>query len=162
MSHVVGCGLDDSGEQTFEERKPGSAGELVRWFPPPMLFRNLASMDVEESIRADPIDSVVLLCGCDKTMPSLGMGEADLARRRAEWVAPEPAFKSGYQSLNVKHVLQADRGADFDFLIGCRGHEVPGSRNELDRLRAESPRRPRSGVNRNARRQYAICTLSEP
>jgi dihydroxy-acid dehydratase len=49
----------------------------------------------------------------------------ELARRRAEWVAPEPAFKSGYQALYVKHVLQADRGADFDFLTGCRGHEVP-------------------------------------
>ncbi|MGA2672966.1 MAG: L-arabinonate dehydratase [Terracidiphilus sp.] len=55
----------------------------------------------------------------------LDVDEAALARRRAEWVAPEPAFTSGYQSLYVKHVLQADRGADFDFLLGCRGHEVP-------------------------------------
>lgn len=42
--------------------------------PTTMLFRNLASMDVEESIRANPIDGVVLLCGCDKTTPSLVMG----------------------------------------------------------------------------------------
>ena len=42
--------------------------------PTAMLFRNLASMDVEESIRANPIDGVVLLCGCDKTTPSLVMG----------------------------------------------------------------------------------------
>jgi len=42
--------------------------------PTAMLFRNLASMDVEESIRANPIDGVVLLCGCDKTTPSLLMG----------------------------------------------------------------------------------------
>jgi len=41
-----------------------------------MLFRNLASMDVEESIRGNPIDGVVLLCGCDKTTPSLPMGAA--------------------------------------------------------------------------------------
>jgi dihydroxy-acid dehydratase len=56
---------------------------------------------------------------------NLDVDEAELARRRAEWVAPEPAFASGYQSLYVKHVLQADRGADFDFLVGCRGHGVP-------------------------------------
>src|SRR5664279_4455694 len=39
-----------------------------------ILYRNLASMDVEESIRANPLDGVVLLCGCDKTTPSLVMG----------------------------------------------------------------------------------------
>ncbi|MES1190412.1 MAG: IlvD/Edd family dehydratase [Steroidobacter sp.] len=42
--------------------------------PTAMLFRNLASMDVEESIRGNPIDGVVLLMGCDKTTPSLLMG----------------------------------------------------------------------------------------
>ena len=42
--------------------------------PTAMLYRNLASMDVEESIRANPIDGVVLICGCDKTTPSLIMG----------------------------------------------------------------------------------------
>ena len=55
----------------------------------------------------------------------LDVDEAELARRRAEWVAPEPAFKSGYQALYVEHVMQADKGMDFDFLLGCRGHEVP-------------------------------------
>ena len=44
--------------------------------PTAMLFRNLASMDVEEAIRGNPIDGVVLLCGCDKTTPSLVMGAA--------------------------------------------------------------------------------------
>lgn len=42
--------------------------------PTAMLYRNLASMDVEESIRANPLDGIVLLCGCDKTTPSLVMG----------------------------------------------------------------------------------------
>jgi len=42
--------------------------------PTAMLYRNLVSMDVEESIRANPMDAVVLLCGCDKTTPSLVMG----------------------------------------------------------------------------------------
>jgi L-arabonate dehydrase len=44
--------------------------------PTAMLFRNLVSMDVEESIRGNPIDGVVLMCGCDKTTASLVMGAA--------------------------------------------------------------------------------------
>jgi L-arabonate dehydrase len=44
--------------------------------PTAMLFRNLVAMDVEEMIRANPVDGVVLLCGCDKTTPSLIMGAA--------------------------------------------------------------------------------------
>src|SRR5579862_4254666 len=44
--------------------------------PTAMLFRNLASMDVEESIRGNPIDGVVLMVGCDKTTPALLMGAA--------------------------------------------------------------------------------------
>ena len=46
--------------------------------PTAMLFRNLASMDVEEAIRGNPIDGVVLLMGCDKTTPSLLMGAASV------------------------------------------------------------------------------------
>ena len=50
-----------------------SLGETIMR-PTTMLFRNLASMDVEESIRANPLDGVVLLTGCDKTTPSTLMG----------------------------------------------------------------------------------------
>lgn len=46
--------------------------------PTAMLFRNLASMDAEESIRGNPIDGVVLLTGCDKTTPSTIMGAASV------------------------------------------------------------------------------------
>src|SRR5213078_4225623 len=54
-----------------------SLGEtLMR--PTAMLFRNLASMDVEEAIRANPLDGVVLLAGCDKTTPSTLMGAASV------------------------------------------------------------------------------------
>src|SRR5512134_2608974 len=54
-----------------------SLGEtLMR--PTTMLFRNLCSMDVEESIRANPLDGVVLLVGCDKTTPALLMGAASV------------------------------------------------------------------------------------
>ena len=52
-----------------------SLGETVMR-PTTMMFRNLVSMDVEESIRANPIDGVVLLVGCDKTTPALLMGAA--------------------------------------------------------------------------------------
>jgi L-arabonate dehydrase len=52
-----------------------SLGEVMLR-PTAMLFRNLASMDVEESIRGNPIDGVVLVMGCDKTTPSLLMGAA--------------------------------------------------------------------------------------
>ncbi len=52
-----------------------SLGEtLMR--PTAMLFRNLVSMDVEESISANPLDGVILLAGCDKTTPALLMGAA--------------------------------------------------------------------------------------
>ena len=46
--------------------------------PTAMLFRNLMSMDVEESIRANPFDGVVLMGGCDKTTPALVMGAASV------------------------------------------------------------------------------------
>ena len=52
-----------------------SLGELFMK-PTTMLFRNLMSMDVEESISANPIDGVVLLSGCDKTTPAQLMGAA--------------------------------------------------------------------------------------
>ena len=54
-----------------------SLGEtLLR--PTAMLYRNLASMDTEESIRGNPLDGVVLLGGCDKTTPSILMGAASV------------------------------------------------------------------------------------
>ncbi len=54
-----------------------SLGEtLLR--PTAMLYRNLASMDAEESIRGNPLDGVVLLGGCDKTTPSILMGAASV------------------------------------------------------------------------------------
>lgn len=48
--------------------------------PTSMLFRNLMSMDVEEMIRAQPMDAVVLVGGCDKTLPALVMGAASAGR----------------------------------------------------------------------------------
>jgi L-arabonate dehydrase len=55
----------------------------------------------------------------------LDVTKVELARRRKAWSPPVPAMESGYQRLYVEHVLQADRGCDFDFLIGKRGAGVP-------------------------------------
>src|SRR2546425_2083800 len=52
-----------------------SLGEMLMK-PTTMLFRNLMAMDVEECIRAYPLDGVVLLSGCDKTTPAMLMGAA--------------------------------------------------------------------------------------
>jgi len=48
-------------------------------------------------------------------------------KQRLENLAPPapPSFIGGYRNLYVEHVLQADEGCDFDFLVGCRGSEVP-------------------------------------
>ena len=55
----------------------------------------------------------------------LHVGDDELATRRAAWVAPAPHASRGYQRMYVDHVLQADRGADFDFLVGRSGSPVP-------------------------------------
>ncbi|MCE2657091.1 MAG: dihydroxy-acid dehydratase [Rubrivivax sp.] len=55
----------------------------------------------------------------------LHVDDAELERRRAQWQAPPPAMTSGYWKLYIDHVLQADEGADLDFLVGQRGAAVP-------------------------------------
>jgi L-arabonate dehydrase len=55
----------------------------------------------------------------------LHVDEAEMARRRAAWVPPAPHAVRGYAKLYIDHVLQADRGADFDFLVGKTGSPVP-------------------------------------
>jgi L-arabonate dehydrase len=53
------------------------------------------------------------------------LSDEEIARRRSTWSAPEAGPTRGYAKLFVEHVLQADRGADFDFLVGSSGHAVP-------------------------------------
>jgi L-arabonate dehydrase len=55
----------------------------------------------------------------------LRVPEDELSRRRQAWRPPQPVAGGGYQKLYIEHVLQADRGVDLDFLVGCRGAEVP-------------------------------------
>jgi dihydroxy-acid dehydratase len=56
---------------------------------------------------------------------SMAVDDAELERRRAALVLPPPVAVRGYSRLYVEHVMQADRGADFDFLLGSSGAEVP-------------------------------------
>ncbi len=55
----------------------------------------------------------------------MDVSDAELAKRRTQWKAPKPPFDSGYQRLYVDHVLQANKGADLDFLVGSRGAGIP-------------------------------------
>jgi L-arabonate dehydrase len=55
----------------------------------------------------------------------LHVSDEELAKRRALWKPPTPRLTSGYWKLYIDHVLQADEGADLDFLVGQRGAFVP-------------------------------------
>ena len=72
LAEFVKRGISEAGGFPVEFPVMSLGETLMK--PTAMLYRNLASMDVEESIRANPLDGVVLLCGCDKTTPSLVMG----------------------------------------------------------------------------------------
>ncbi|NBW54667.1 MAG: dihydroxy-acid dehydratase [Betaproteobacteria bacterium] len=74
LAEQVKIGVYEAGGFPLEFPVMSLGETLLR--PTAMLYRNLASMDVEESIRGNPIDGVVLLMGCDKTTPSLIMGAA--------------------------------------------------------------------------------------
>ena len=72
FAEIVKRGVVEAGGFPMEFPVMSMGETLMK--PTTMLFRNLASMDVEETIRANPLDGVVLLTGCDKTTPSTLMG----------------------------------------------------------------------------------------
>src|SRR4051794_38425611 len=74
LAQHVRDGVLDAGGFPLEFPVMSLGETLMR--PTTMLFRNQAAMDVEESIRANPFDGVVLMMGCDKTTPALLMGAA--------------------------------------------------------------------------------------
>ena len=76
LAESVKRGVSEAGGFPVEFPVMSLGETLIK--PTAMLYRNLASMDVEESIRANPMDGVVLLCGCDKTTPSLVMGASSV------------------------------------------------------------------------------------
>jgi dihydroxy-acid dehydratase len=55
----------------------------------------------------------------------LEISNKEMEERKARWVKPDLPIASGYQELYVERVLQADRGCDFDFLVGRRGADIP-------------------------------------
>ena len=76
LAEQVKIGIWEAGGFPLEFPVMSLGETLMR--PTAMLFRNLASMDVEESIRGNPLDGVVLLMGCDKTTPALLMGASSV------------------------------------------------------------------------------------
>ena len=87
---------------------------MVRWAPSQALGRRRRHVEGERrvAVRLPP-----------PPRPR-GRLEGGLERRRGAWAAPELP-SGGYQRLYCERVMQANLGADFDFLIGTRGHEVP-------------------------------------
>jgi L-arabonate dehydrase len=108
--------------------------------PTAMLYRNLASMDVESTVRANPIDGLVLLAGCDKTTPALLMGAAscDLP---AILVSAGPmlgghhkgrAVGSGTEMYRLSEELNAGRiGPDEFRAIALDTNRTPGTCNSM-------------------------------
>ncbi|MCL4423781.1 MAG: dihydroxy-acid dehydratase [Actinobacteria bacterium] len=78
LAQSVKAGVWEAGGFPFEFPTLALGETLMR--PTAMLYRNLASMEIEELIRSNPLDGVVLLTGCDKTTPAAVMGatSADL------------------------------------------------------------------------------------
>ena len=109
-SELVNCNLHFRGLAEAVKRGVLLAGGLPLEFPTislgenlmkptSMLYRNLMSMDVEESIRAYPLDAVVLLGGCDKTVPAqlMGAASADVPAIMVTGGPSEPAWFRGRQ-----------------------------------------------------------------
>ena len=76
LAQYVREGILEAGGVPMEFPVTSPGKTLTR--PTAMLLRNLTSMDVEETLRANPIDGVVLMMGCDKTTPALMMGAASV------------------------------------------------------------------------------------
>ncbi len=93
LAEHVKMGVLEAGGVAFEFPVMSLGEALMK--PTTMLFRNLASMDVEESIRGNPLDGVVILANCDKTTPSCLMGAAS--------VDLPTLVVSGGPMLNGKH-----------------------------------------------------------
>ena len=120
-----------------------SLGETIMR-PTTMLYRNLMAMEVEESLRANPLDGVVLLSGCDKTTPAQLMGAASVdlpvdhghRRAHAKREVPRARHRIGYRCVAADRGVpgRPDRGRRSDrsgdlYVAQCRslhdhGHGV--------------------------------------
>jgi len=126
LAERVKYGVYESGGFPLEFPTISTGETLMR--PTAMLFRNLMAMDVEESLRANPIDGVIMLAGCDKTTPAQLMGAAS--------VDLPTLLVSGGPMLNGKF-----RGKDIGSGTGVwKIHEAlkAGTMSQDDVLEAES------------------------
>jgi dihydroxy-acid dehydratase len=138
-SEVVNCNMHFRGMADSVRRGVLAAGGYPLEFPTislgeqlmkptTMLFRNLMAMDVEESIRAYPFDAVVLLGGCDKTVPAQLMGAASAD-------VPAIVLTGGPASPAVFNGKQLGVGTDlWKYIDEVRAGRMPMS--EYDRLEA--------------------------
>jgi dihydroxy-acid dehydratase len=126
-SDLVSCNLHLRGLGAAVKRGVLAAGGLPLEFPTlslgedwmkptAMLFRNLMSMDVEEAIRANPLDAIVLLAGCDKTVPAQLMGAAS-ADTPAIMLTGGPAQPAVFRGERLSSGTDLWRYAD-DFRAG--------------------------------------------
>jgi L-arabonate dehydrase len=122
---IVKKGILEAGGVPFEFPVMSLGETIMR--PTTMLFRNLVSMDVEESIRANPIDGVVLLTGCDKTTPSTLMGACSVDLPTI--VVP------GGPMLNGRFKGEAIGSGSFNWMI--KEKQKLGSFSNEDMLEAE-------------------------
>jgi dihydroxy-acid dehydratase len=150
-SELVTCNLHLRGLAEAVRRGVARAGGVPLEFPTislgenlmkptAMLFRNLMSMDVEESIRAFPLDAVVLVGGCDKTVPAQLMGalSANVPAIALTAGPAEPAFFRGRElgaGTDLWHYLEEVRSgrmtqAELDELEAASAHGA-GHCNEL-------------------------------
>jgi L-arabonate dehydrase len=98
IAEHVRAGILESGGFPLEFPVMSLGETLLR--PTAMLYRNLVSMDVEESIRGNPLDGVVLLVGCDKTTPALLMGAASVDIP-AIAVSGGPMLSGKYRGMDI-------------------------------------------------------------
>ena len=115
LAEHVRSGVLDAGGFPIEFPVMSLGETLMR--PTTMLFRNQAAMDVEESIRANPFDGVVLMMGCDKTTPSLLMGAAScdlptigrFRRADAQRQVPRRGHRLGHARVEIHRDAQDRR-----------------------------------------------------
>ena len=123
-SELVNCNVHFRGLAEAVKRGVLQAGGLPLEFPTislgenlmkptTMLYRNLMAMDVEESIRAYPLDAVVLLGGCDKTVPAqlMGAASADIPAIMITGGPSQPAYFRGARARRRHRPLALRRRA---------------------------------------------------
>jgi len=98
LAESIKRGISEAGGFPVEFPVMSLGETLIK--PTAMLYRNQVSMDVEESIRANPVDGVVLMCGCDKTTPSLVMGACSV-NLPSIVVSGGPMLTGKFQGRNI-------------------------------------------------------------